>query len=355
MKNSDAQIIKPFKYLAYSEKTNSIIVLSFLIPQIILLITTRSYANLLVILTTVSASMAVELLSTIKAPKRSFSFINAAIAGMLTGLFLPATFPLAAAFLICLISLYCCRRFIGGFGDCWLNTAAITVCMCWLLGAGLFPSYQITGEILLTRNPALELIQNGTFPIISADTRITASLNKLIFSWFGVSIPEGYVSLFWDTHSLIPAFRFNFITLLTSIVLISFDIIKPLVPGLFLLVYGLLVHFAGPLFYSGSPGQGDLILAMCTSGVLISALFMLQTAGTTPMTSLGKAIYAVFGGILAFFIIGAGTSPAGSVFTVICMNLFSPFIQKIERWVELRKIRNQMLETVKELKEGTNA
>ena len=54
-------------------------------------------------------------------------------------------------------------------------------------------------------------------------------------------------------------------------------------------------------------------------------------------------------------IIGAGTSPAGAVFTVLLMNILSLFIQHIEKIAEIKKVKKILLERVKELEEGTNA
>lgn len=356
MKNNISITSKPYKYLYFSEKTNSFFILAFLIPQIIMLFITSSWSSLILIASTTVASVIAEVIEILwKGRKSSFNYINAVIQGILTGLFLPSTFPFIPAFFISLIIILCCRFFIGGFADCWFNIPALTICICWILGAKLFPGYLITSDIILSKNPALQLIQNGTFPVLSADPKITATLNKTIFSLFGVSIPDGYVSLFWDTHSLIAAFRFNFITLVSSIVLLSLDVVKGTIPACFMVVYGLLVYFAGPYLYTATAVRGDLLLAFCTSGIFITVFFMLQYAGSTPLTKAGKIAYGVMAGIIAFFIAGAGTSPSGAAFTVIVMNIISPSIQSIEHFIEMKKVRNDLLDKVNELKEGSNA
>lgn len=355
MKNKITVTSRPYKYLGLSDRTNSIIILGFLLPQIILLTVSKSWGALLNVLCCAAASLCVEFFESRYHHKNDYNFIVSAIQGLLTGLFLPSSFPFYSAFIITLLVFLLCKYFAGDFSDSWINLPALTVCICWILGGKLFPSFQISGEVLMSKNPSLTLINSGVFPVNSADARITAFFNKTVFSLFGVSIPEGYVSLLWDNHSLIPAFRFNFITLITSIILFSLDTVKVLIPGVFILVYGLLVLFAGPLIYSAVPGQGDLLLAFCTSGIFMSSLFLLQFAGTVPMTVTGKAVYAVSAGISAFFIIGAGTSPAGAVFTVLLMNAFSPVIQHFEHFVEMKNVKNNLLDKVSELKEGTNA
>lgn len=357
MKSKITATKRPFKYLSYSEKTGSFLVLAFLLAHILLLALTESWSSLVIAVATVAAAVAVETLEL--AFKRSkpavYGFLSSVIQGILVALFLPSSFPFYAAFLSTFLVFFCCRFFIGTFADNWINLPALTVCFCWILGGSVFPPYQITHEILLARNPSLALIQNGAFPLASFDTKITAFLNKTVFSLFGVSIPDGYVSLFWDTHSLIPAFRFNLVTLVSSIFLISMDVVRALIPSLFLLVYAALVYFVAPFFYSSFPGHGDLVLALCTSGMLPCALFMLQLAGTYPVTLCGKICYGVFGGVIAFLIAGAGTSPCGAMFTVLAMNVFSPLVCHAEHILEMRKVTSTLLPRTMELEEGVNA
>lgn len=355
MKNKIQITLHPFSYLESSDWVNSLFVLFFLLPQIGMLFLTKSWSSLQVVLAAAAGSVCAEFFEKLYGKEKdSYSFVCSLIQGILTGLFLPSSLPVYAVFLTVFFVTACVRYFIGGFSDCWVNIPCLCVCLCWILQTALFPQWQLTHEVILARNPALQLIQNGSFPMVSLDTRITAFLNKTVFSFFGVSIPDGYVSLFWDTGSLIPAFRFNFITLVSSIVLISLNVVKSMIPGIFLLTYGLLVFFACPYFYASS-GHGDLLLAFCTSGLLFSALFLLQYAGTVPLTVWGKGLYGFISGVTAFFVIGAGTSPAGAVFTILLMNIFSLFIQHFEHHCELRKVNKVLLERVRELEAGTNA
>jgi len=347
--------LSPYKYLTFSERTNSIFILAFLIPQIIMLLITKSWFNILLIFSTTVATVSVELIEKKYKNKTDYDFIISIIQGIFIGLFLPSSFPFYTAFLTTFCVYLMSRYFIGDHADIWINLVALTICICWILGGTLFPSYQLSGEILISKNPALTLINNGTFPAISSDTKITSFFNKTVFSIFGVSIPDGYVSLFWDNHSSIAAFRFNILTLVSSIILFSLDVIKILIPGIFLAVYCLLVYFVSPLFYPYMPSQGDLLLALCTSGIIFCALFLLQFSGTTPLTTFGKIVYALIAGIIAFLIIGAGTSPVGAMFTILIMNMLSPLIEHIEYIFELKRTKSELIECIDELKEGTNA
>lgn len=348
---------RPFKYLVPSLHTKALVIFVFLLPQLVMLALSGSWSALIVILAAAAASVSSDCIRFIIQKKdiTLFNIMYALIRGLLTGFFIPSSYPVPAVFVIVFFSVFLCGLFLDGFSDSWINPVAIAVSVCWILGMHIFPSWQISSELLLSRNPSLALIHNGAIPVLDIDPSITSFLNRTVFSLFGVSIPEGYVSLFWDTQSLIPAFRFNLITLVTSIFFIAFDVIKPMIPAVFTVVYGLLVYIAGPLFFGGRLFQGDIILAFFTSGVIFLTLFLIQWPGTIPFTVSGKFVYAVTAGILAFMIIGAGTSPSGAVFTVLSVNVVSIIIQAVEQYAEKKQTISVLAERVKSLKEGNDA
>ena len=185
-------------------------------------------------------------------------------------------------------------------------------------------------------NIALLLIQNGTFPLNSFDVTVTNFLNRRLFSLFGVSIPEGYFSLLWDSHVSIPAFRFNLLTIISSIILLGTDVLNPIIPGVFIFTYGILVKVAAPFFYDGT-------------------IFLLQWHGTTPFTNRGKWLYGFFAGVLAFFILGIGLSPAGFAFIILITNILSLFIQSVENHFLKDFTSSVLLQQVKAVKEGNDA
>lgn len=347
--------LSPFKYLKPSVRTEAYFILTLMIPQLIMLAVTKSYNSLLIIAVTTISSNLVELIDKNFQKKDKFSWEISSIRGILIGLLLPSGFPLIPVFFITFVALALNKFILGGFANSWVNPIAITIAVCWIVGMKFFPQVSVTLNELQTKNPALTLIQNGTFPINSFDVRITTFLNQKVFSLFKVSIPDGYVSLLWDSHSSIPAFRFNLITLLSSILIIGFDIIHPLIPGIFILTYSLLVKFAAPFFYNGQFMQGDIILALMTSGTLFCTFFILQWHGTIPLTNRGKTAYAVIAGIIAFLIVGCGTSPSGAVFTVLFMNIISLLIQSVENYFSERFSLTVLKEKVKQIKEGINA
>ena len=231
----------------------------------------------------------------------------------------------------------------------WINIISVSIIIAFFIGRNYFPDYQITTDLFTTKNPSVALINNGVFPVYDFDSYVTGWLNSEIFSKCKVTLPHGLISMLWDTHSIIPAFRFNLLTVIASIVLFCDNSFTALIPAIFLTVYAILVRLFFPLMTGGEFNQGDIILALFTSGTLFVAVFMLQWFGTHPMTIVGKIIYSFFAGIVAFFIVGCGTSPIGMIYVVIICNILNLMIRSIEE-NRMDKIMNRMI-TVKPVKE----
>ena len=188
--------------------------------------------------------------------------------------------------------------------------------------------------------------------ICIADRSVTAFLNANLFKFVGIRIPEGYVTLFWDSGAIIPAFRFNFITIVSSLFFFAFDMMDILIPAIYVLVYSLMVKFAPVSLFIGSKLYGDIFLALLTSGVLFSTLYILQWYGTVPLSFAGKIVYAVVAGVSSFLIIGYGTSSIGYVFMVVCMNLVSLLIGAVEQHGVNKNYRNNLIPRIQNYREA---
>ncbi|MCH5290947.1 MAG: RnfABCDGE type electron transport complex subunit D [Treponema sp.] len=335
-KKYESVTLKPFCYITPSVRTVSWCTLVLLVPQVVLLAVSGSTAALAVLLSSLTASVLSELAYSARTRPLRGAWLTAVIQGTMIALLLPENYAPAAVFFVVFCSLLLEKFAFGGFAGSWANPVVLAVSVAYFLNMGAFPAYGVSSNDVLSRNAALSLIQNGSVPLVGADVTVTAFLNRTVFRLFGIVVPEGYVTLFWDSGSIIPAFRFNTVTLISSIILISFDMVDALIPLCFTAVYAVLVRFAGPLLVGGHGGQGDMLLALLTSGTLFCTLYVLQWYGTTPVTRLGKVLYGVLAGMIAFLVVGCGTSPVGAVFTVLVMNVLSPMIQVFES----RDVRN---------------
>ncbi|MBO4320245.1 MAG: RnfABCDGE type electron transport complex subunit D, partial [Treponema sp.] len=220
-----APSLKPYIYITPSIGTLRKCLLLFLIPQLIMLFVTHSYSALFVILAAVIASMGAEILSLLYHNEKGIEIMSPLVQGIITGMLFPQTFSPIVAFILTLVVMTFGKYFFGGFASSWITVPALTIVIAYVLNINAFPAIPLTIEDIQSRNAALVLVQNGSIPMLEVDASITAFFNKTVFRLFGIVVPDGYVSLFWDNGSLIPAFRFNFITLISSIILIASDMI----------------------------------------------------------------------------------------------------------------------------------
>ena len=329
IKNSRISV-RPFVYNIPSISAVSIRFIVLLMLQVIMLAITKSYSALIVIASCTLAAFFSTALNQIINKEPVYNITNIILPGIFIGMLLPESYPPVNAFIITAITIFISRSIVFKGINCWLNIAPLAIVIAWYIGKQYFPSYQVTSGIINLRNTSVYLIENGTFPTYSFDPSITAFLNKYIFSFFNVNVPEGFISLMWDTHSVIPAFRFNIITIISSIVIFSDNSFSLIIPTLFLIVYAVFVRLFGPFLFGGYFNQGDIILALMTSGILFCATYLIQWYGTSPITVGGKFILGAISGALAFAIIGVGTSPIGMIFTVLCTNVCCLIIRIFE-------------------------
>lgn len=322
--------VKPFVYRIPSISSVSIRLLILLSIQILMLIFTRSYNAFFVVLLSLAGALIAAVINYYISKEPLYNIMNIAIQGIIIGLLLPETYPLAMVFVISFATILISRLIVFKGINSWINIPVLAVIIAWYIGNTFFPQFALSAELLSMRNSSVYLIQNGYFPIYSFDTPITAFLNKNIFSFANVTIPEGFVSMIWDSHSLIPAFRFNLITIISSIIIFSDNAFSLIIPSVFLGVYVVLVRLFVPYFFGGAINQGDMILALFTSGILFSAVFLIQWYGTIPVSVSGKIFLGVINGILAFLIIGCGTSPVGIAYTIILSNIICMMIRIFE-------------------------
>lgn len=322
--------LPPFLYLSPSVVHRSITIFVLLLLQIVMLFITKSFDNIFIILSSLVATSLAELTSNLVRHKDKFYDLTFLVQGLLIGMLIPSTYPIFVVFPFVYLSVILSKHIFGFTGDSWVNSTAFTAVFFYIVGFVFFPENVLTRQIMEGGQPALALISNGSIPILDFDSKMTFWLNTHIFSHVGIEVPTGYVSLFWDSGSTIPAFRFNFLTLVASIILISFDLINWLAPAVYLVVYGVLVLLFSQTPFTGEFAHGDILLSFLSSGTLFTAFFLLDSYGTMPKTVLGKIIYALVAGVFAFLLCGAGMSSIGNCFTVLICNIVSPIIQYVE-------------------------
>ncbi len=320
----------PFILTRPSVRKMTFVVACTLVPQLCILAYAADYGALMTIAATLFGAAIAELSYSLPTEKRVSLDPAALLSGLLAGLLLPATInPLIAA-VVSFVGVLVARKLFGGAGSFWVNPVALTVAIAYVGNAAIFPPQSVTPDGIRTVGDVFGAMKLESFAQIPGDQSLTGTANSVFLRFFGIKLPEGYVTLFWDAPSSIPAFRYNAITLAASIILIAMNVIDWIVPLAYLATYGLSVYFLSLMPLTGAARPGDALFAFLTGGTLFIAFYLLPEYSTNPRTRTGKVILGTIAGVVAFLVAGPGGSPVGGAFTVIVVNAISPVIEYLE-------------------------
>ena len=74
---------------------------------------------------------------------------------------------------------------------------------------------------------------------------------------------------------------------------------------------------------------GDALMALMSGGLLFGAVFMTTDYATAPVTKTGRLIFGAGAGLITFLIRQFGGYPEGVMFSILIMNVLTPFLNKI--------------------------
>ena len=239
---------------------------------------------------------------------------SAALTGLLLALNLPATLPLWKAAVGCIFAIAVVKQLFGGLGCNFANPAITGRVFLLLSFAGdmttwVKPFYYhglSIGNQLSSSSGSLDLdaVTSAT-PLVTG----TESLSNLFLGNVGGCIGE--------TSALA--------LLLGGLFLIFTRVISPSTPIAYLGSLGILTFFHA-LATGGS--LTEVPYALLSGGVMIGAFFMATDYVTTPITTKGKWIFGIGCGILTFVIREFASMPEGCSFSILLMNLLTPYIDK---------------------------
>ena len=109
-----------------------------------------------------------------------------------------------------------------------------------------------------------------------------------------------------------------------------------LIGGLYLAIRRIIsfaapVSFIGSLFVLSFIAGEDPIYQILAGGVFLGAFFMATDYATTPITTKGKIIFGLGCGIITFIIRRFGSYPEGVSFSILLMNVLTPYIEQLTR------------------------
>ncbi len=241
---------------------------------------------------------------------------SAMLTGVLLALNLPVTLPLWQAAIGCIFAIAVVKQLFGGLG-CNFANPAITGRIFLLLSVGsdmtswvkpfYYKELPLWGLLEASGSSALDGLTGAT-PLASGD----AGLMELFLGNVGGSIGE--------TSALA--------LIIGGIFLIIARIISPVTPFSYLGSLALLT-FVKVLVTGGD--MTEVPYALLSGGVILGAFFMATDYVTTPITSKGKLIFGIGCGLLTFVIREFASMPEGCSFSILLMNLLTPYIDKFTK------------------------
>ena len=255
----------------------------------------------LVILTCILTSVLSEVIfNLIIKKKQTVSDLSAVVTGLILALNLRADAPLWQCALGSVFAIVVVKCLFGGLGCNFANPAAtarvfLLICFSTTLAGGAVPHFSTTPELVSGATPLAVLDKGGELP----------ALMDMFLGMRGGAIGE----------SCIAAIVLGFIYLVARRV-IKFE--TPIV-------------FVATVFALSLIVDNSFVTAtyqIMSGGLVFAAVFMATDYVTTPITRSGKMIFAFGCGLITFLIRYFGSYPEGVSFSILIMNILSPYIEK---------------------------
>ena len=228
-----------------------------------------------------------------KRPK-TISDLSAVVTGILLAFNLPPTLPFYMGVIGSVAAIVVVKNFFGGIGQNFANPA-ITARIILMLS---FSSYMTTWVQPFYYNLTADAVSAAT-PLASEETPELLDILLVKAGCIGECCSAAL--------------------LLGGIYLIAARIINPITPIAYIGTVAALTWLTG----------GDVLLQVLSGGLILGAFFMATDYATTPITWKGKLIFAVGCGLLTFLIRSYGTMPEGVSYSILIMNILSPFIDRL--------------------------
>ena len=250
--------------------------------------------------TTASAVLAEFVFNLIVKKEQTLGDLTAVITGLILGLNFKAEAPIWQCVIASVFAIVVVKCLFGGLGCNFANPAATgrvftLICFTGTLSGGSAPLISSAPDLVSGATP-LEVMKNGgELP----------SLLDMFIGFRGGAIGE------------------------VSIIAIAV--------GFAYLVIRRVIHFETPVVFVATVFALSLIVdnsfSMATyqilsGGLVFAAVFMATDYVTTPINRLGKIIFAFGCGLITFLIRYFGSYPEGVSFSILFMNIISPYIEK---------------------------
>ncbi len=278
-------------------------VLIALLPAAVASALIFGFRSLLVIGVCVAVSMLSEFLFE-KLCKRENTVLDlsAAVTGVLLAFNLPVGIPLWQAALGSVVAIVVVKQLFGGIGQNFANPAVVARIMMMTAFAGTMTNWMYVGA------------SKGPDAVSSATPLMAAAPGK-------TAVMPSYLDLLLGNHAGCLGETCAAALLAGGVYLLARGIITWHTPVAFLATVALMSLLCGK----------DALYQLLSGGLLLGAIFMATDYATTPPTKWGKVIFGVGCGLITVLIRFWGNLPEGVSFSILLMNILTPYITKLTR------------------------
>ena len=251
---------------------------------------------------TVSSVFFEYILRRIMKKPQTISDLSAVVTGMLLGMNLPPEINPLFGVIGSFVAIGVTKQLFGGIGQNFANPAIV---------ARIVLMVSFTPE--MTRWAVPQYWKESTDEIVTAATPLVsgdASVSDLFFGFTGGSLGETCAIAL----------------LIGGLYLIVRKIISPVTPVAFIGTVAVLTFILGVARGDVTSALNDTLYQVLAGGLILGAFFMATDYVTTPTTAAGKLIFGVGCGLITFVIRQFGGYPEGVSFSILLMNILTPYI-----------------------------
>ena len=298
-------IVSVSPHINSGRNTRSIMldVIIALIPALIAGVVIFGFRALLVVGVCIAACVAGEaLFNLIVKRKQTIGDLSAVVTGLILGLNLPASIAIYPAVIGSLFAIIVIKCLFGGLGKNFANPAAAARVFMLIAFTSAMSS---VAEI----KPVADAVASPTpLAVMKGAEGTLPSITDMLLGLRGGALGE--------TCAIALVIGFAYL------------LIRRVISWHTTVVYvGVVFLLSWAIYGSASTALYQIL----SGGLLIGAIFMATDYVTTPTTNLGKCVFGLGCALLTVMIRRLGSYPEGVSFSILLMNLFTNYIDKLTR------------------------
>ena len=296
--------VSPHFHGQRTTRTIMLDVIIALVPAVIASVIFFGLRSLLVLTDCVAVCVASEwVFEKLCKKENTIGDLSAVVTGVILALNLPVDVPLWQAALGGVIAIVVVKQLFGGIGQNFANPAATARIILMTAFSGTMTSWALPQAFNMLPDAT-----TGATPLALIAKGETAALPTYLDMFLGNT--GGCIG---ETSAL-----------------------ALILGGLYLIVRGVItwhtpVAFIGTVALMSLVCGQDVLAQVLSGGLMIAAFFMATDYSSTPATKAGKIVFGVGCGLITILIRFWGNFPEGVSFSLLIMNILTPYIEKLTR------------------------